>query len=68
MAIIKFKYKEMKHYIEAGMLIRRTVRRFLLLNNIKFIEDKGFIDSVFYFDCTKKQYDSIVKVFIKFKQ
>lgn len=58
----------MKNYIEAGMLIRRTVRRFLLLNDIKFIEDKGFIESVFYFDCTKEQYDRIIETFIKFKE
>jgi len=36
--------------IVAGALMRRAVRRYLLEMNIHFLEEKGFIDSVFYFN------------------
>lgn len=45
--------------LEAGVAIRRQVRRTLLSMGIEFKEEKGWIDSVFYFYCTKLQYDSL---------
>jgi hypothetical protein len=44
----------MKKYITAGMAIRRQIRRLLLAEDIKFTEDKGLFDSVFYFDKEKE--------------
>lgn len=49
-------------YITAGILTRRMVRRFLLESDVDFIEEKGFIDSVFYLKCTDEKYNSIVKI------
>jgi hypothetical protein len=49
----------MKRSLIAGLLIRRAVRRQLLANDIKFTEDKGFIDSVFYLDCDDATFNSI---------
>jgi hypothetical protein len=47
--------------ITAGIFIRRYVRRFLILNNIEFKEDKGLIDSVFIVKCDYEKYNLIVK-------
>jgi len=36
--------------IEAGALVRRPIRRFLLARGVPFKEEKGFLDSVFFLD------------------
>ncbi len=52
----------MNKYITAGIAIRREIRRFLLRENIDFIEDKGWIDSVFYLKCSDDVYKQIIKI------
>lgn len=41
--------------IQAGALVRRQVRRFLLSEGVKFSEDKGWLVSVFYLDCSEEK-------------
>ncbi len=48
-----------QHYIEAGLVMRRSIRRFLLSQGFVFTEDKGWLDSVFYFKCTDEAYRQI---------
>ena len=55
----------MKKYIRAGALFRRTIRRFLLENDINFIEEKGWIDSVFYLKVTDEEYIRIIGILNK---
>lgn len=45
--------------IEAGALVRRPIRRYLLQIGYPFEEEKGWLDSVFYAQCTKDQYQNI---------
>lgn len=57
---------DMKKYIEAGLAVRRNIRRFLLENDIDFIEEKGWVDSVFYLKCSDEKYIWVVKVLDNF--
>lgn len=51
--------------IQAGVCIRRFVRRYLLINNIQFTEEKGFIDSLFMVSCDHETYIKIVEILNK---
>lgn len=44
------------HYLTAGLVVRGGLRKFLLQNGIRFQEDKGWIESDFYLDCTEEVY------------
>ena len=52
----------MKKYIEAGLAVRRQIRRFLLEEGIDFVEEKGWIDSVFYLKCSDEKYQWVGRV------
>lgn len=45
----------MKKYITAGLAVRRQIRRFLLREGVDFKEDKGWIESEFYLNCTDEK-------------
>jgi hypothetical protein len=55
----------MKHLITAGLLYRREVRRFLLSQDVKFTEDKGFLDSAFYVNCGEQTFNNLVEILQK---
>lgn len=57
----------MKKIIEAGVLVRRPIRRFLLSEGIDFKEDKGWLDSTFYLNCSDEKYRWIMKVLHKWQ-
>jgi hypothetical protein len=44
----------MKKYITAGLLVRRPIRRYLFEMDIDFIEEKGWVDSIFYLDLSTR--------------
>lgn len=49
----------MKKQIQTGIAIRREIRRFLLSEGIIFHEDKGWLDSVFYLNCSDEVWKEI---------
>jgi hypothetical protein len=58
----------MKKFITAGMAVRRQIRRFLLEEGIDFVEEKGWLDSVFYLKCTDETFQWVGKVLEEHKR
>lgn len=52
----------MKKEIVAGLAIRGQMRRFLLSEGIDFVEDKGWLDSVFYLKCPDEKFNYICRM------
>jgi hypothetical protein len=52
----------MRVTIEAGWILRREFRRYLLKNNYQFTEEKGWLDSVFYIEASPEQQKILRKV------
>jgi hypothetical protein len=49
----------MKKYIVAGVLVRQTIRRWLLREGIEFTEDKGLFNSMFFLNCSNETYKRV---------
>lgn len=52
---------KLRFTVTAGAWVRRSIRRYLLQKGLTFFEDKGFLDSYFYIDCTQDEYDLFAK-------